>query len=151
MSQVEMVARTRVVVPGPPSEAFRLFTEGIGTWWKRGTQFWVDPERGRAMRFESRPGGRLIEVYDERNGEGLELGRITAWEPPHHLALTWRIPTWPDHEVSDIDVRFVVVEQGTEVTVLHDFTRAPSAPTRSRIYGDGWKVLLDLLAAHARA
>ncbi|MBA2634825.1 MAG: hypothetical protein H0U86_17825 [Chloroflexi bacterium] len=30
--------------------------------------------------------GRLLEVYDRDTGEGLELARITAWEPGRHLA-----------------------------------------------------------------
>jgi uncharacterized glyoxalase superfamily protein PhnB len=63
------------------------------------------------MRCESGVGGRLLEVYDEATGEGLELGRITVWDPGQLLA--WH------SSVDDVEttVRFVAVESGTRVVV----------------------------------
>jgi uncharacterized glyoxalase superfamily protein PhnB len=61
------------------------------------------------MRCEPGVGGRILEVYDADSGEGLELARITAWEPGRHVA-------W-DSSLDDvsIDVRFESNGTGTVV------------------------------------
>lgn len=37
---------TEVTVDPSTEEAFRIFTEEIGLWWRRGTPYWNDAERG---------------------------------------------------------------------------------------------------------
>ena len=63
------------------------------------------------MRCEPGVGGRLLEVYDANSGKGLELARITRWEPPKRLG--WR-SSIDDVEVS---VTFEPVDAGTRVAV----------------------------------
>jgi hypothetical protein len=54
-------------------------------------------------------GGRILEVYDTESGEGLELARITAWEPGRRVA--WRSSL----DDVTIDVRFDPTSSGTLV------------------------------------
>jgi uncharacterized glyoxalase superfamily protein PhnB len=61
------------------------------------------------MRCEHGVGGRILEVYDAETGEGLELARITVWEPGERLA--WKSSL---DDVS-IDVRFEPTTAGTRV------------------------------------
>lgn len=61
------------------------------------------------MRCEPGIGGRLPEIYDAATGKGLELARITVWEPGRHLA--WRSSL----DDVTIDVRFRPTAEGTIV------------------------------------
>jgi uncharacterized glyoxalase superfamily protein PhnB len=100
-----------VSVSVDPATAFTAFTAEIDLWWVRGPINYFDSGRAVGMRCEPGVGGRLLEVYDEDSGEGLELARITAWEPGRRLAWT--------SSVDDVrtEVRFRPDGQGTEVTV----------------------------------
>jgi hypothetical protein len=76
--------RTRtsmVEVPADPRTAFTVFTDELDLWWVRGPINAYDSGRLVEMRCEPGVGGRILEVYDAESGEGLELARITAWEP----------------------------------------------------------------------
>jgi hypothetical protein len=61
------------------------------------------------MRCERGVGGRILEVYDTESGEGLELARITVWEPGTRLAWKSSLDDVP------IDVRFDPTSMGTIV------------------------------------
>jgi hypothetical protein len=66
--------------------AFTAFTDELDLWWVRGPINAYDSGRLVEMRCEPGVGGRILEVYDRESGEGLELARITAWEPGARLA-----------------------------------------------------------------
>jgi uncharacterized glyoxalase superfamily protein PhnB len=100
-----------VWVAADPATAFTAFTEELDLWWVRGPINYFDAARAVGMRCEPGVGGRLVEVHDEETGEGLELGRITAWEPPGRLA--WKSSV----DDVEIDVRFAPAAAGTQVTV----------------------------------
>jgi len=103
-------SRTSMVeVRVDPSTAFTAFTDELDLWWVRGPINNYGAGKLVAMRCEPGVGGRLLEVYDEDSGEGLELARITAWEPGKHLA--WQ------SSLDDvrIDVRFEPSANGTIV------------------------------------
>jgi uncharacterized glyoxalase superfamily protein PhnB len=63
------------------------------------------------MRIESGVGGRVLEIYDDGQGDALELGRITVWEPGVQLAYRSLL------DDTEVDVRFDAVEDGTQVRV----------------------------------
>ena len=75
-----------VEVPTDPMTAFTAFTDELDLWWVRGPINAYDSGRLVEMRCEEGVGGRILEVYDRVTGEGLELARITAWEPGKRLA-----------------------------------------------------------------
>jgi uncharacterized glyoxalase superfamily protein PhnB len=100
---------SEVEVGVDPLTAFSVFTDELDLWWVRGPINNHGAGKLVAMRCEPGVGGRLLEIYDRDSGEGLELARITAWEPGKHLA-------W--HSALDdvvIDVRFDPTNLGTKV------------------------------------
>jgi hypothetical protein len=81
-------ARAEIVVDATPEQAFSIFTDEIGLWWRRHTPYWNDAERGLYVRIEPGVGGRFLEVYDPDTESGFEAGRVTAWEPGARLGFT---------------------------------------------------------------
>ncbi|HEY6836935.1 MAG TPA: hypothetical protein VI142_10880 [Gaiellaceae bacterium] len=102
-------ARSTVEVAVDPLTAFTAFTDELDLWWVRGPINAYDSGRLVEMRCEHGVGGRILEVYDAESGDGLELARITVWEPGERLS--WHSSL---DDVS-IDVRFEPTEAGTRV------------------------------------
>jgi uncharacterized glyoxalase superfamily protein PhnB len=98
-----------VEVAADPMSAFTAFTDELDLWWVRGPINAYDSGRLVEMRCEPGVGGRIMEVYDAESGEGLELARITTWEPGRRL--TWKSSL----DDVTIDVRFDPSATGTIV------------------------------------
>jgi uncharacterized glyoxalase superfamily protein PhnB len=115
----EKSASAAVKVAVEPMTAFTAFTDEIDSWWVRGPINFFDSGRAVAMRIEPGVGGRVLEVYD---GDALELGQITVWEPGARLAYRSLV------DDTEVDVRFEAADGGTEVrvtqTLLPDGERA---------------------------
>jgi uncharacterized glyoxalase superfamily protein PhnB len=103
---------SQVEVAADPKTAFSAFTEEMNLWWVRGPINFFDSSRAVAVVCEPGVGGRIIEVYDEATGEGLELARISAWHPGERLA--WRSSV----DDVEVEVRFEPTAAGTLVSVL---------------------------------
>jgi len=101
-----------------PATAFALFTAEMGAWYRSGRWSWNDPERAVGIRLEPGVGGRWIEVWDERTGEGYELGRVLVWEPGERLVVTYRNVHMPP-DPTEVEVRFEPVAHGTRVMLEH--------------------------------
>lgn len=143
------VATAEIVVNATPEDAFALFTGEIGLWWKTGTPYWNDPERGQAVRIEPGAGGRFLEIYDLDTGEGFEVGRVTAWEPGERLVFTWTQLDWPPDVSSTVVVTFTPTGAGTHVRLEHrDFDRVPDAVAFAGRYSAGWQEVLGWYAEH---
>lgn len=114
-------ARVTVGVAVPPAEAFRVFTEEVDLWWRRGRRFRNAPGDAGIVAIEPRLGGRLFESFDTDGGERVvEMGRVLAWEPPHRLLLRWRAVNFAPHEHTEVEVLFEPgASGGTRVTVTH--------------------------------
>ncbi len=98
-----------VEVAADPMAAFTVFTDELDLWWVRGPINAYDSGKLVEMRCEPGVGGRILEVYDAESGEGLELARITAWEPGRRLA--WKSSL----DDVTIDVLFEPSSSGTIV------------------------------------
>ena len=146
-------ATAAVVVDASPDEAFHAFTAEIGLWWRRGTPYWNDVERGLSIRIEPGVGGRFIEVYDLDTGEGLEVGRVTAWEPGQRLAMTWAQTGWPEGTSTDLEVTFEPEGAQTRVTLRQTgFERlGPPGEEYRAGYSMGWKEVLGWFAEQINA
>ena len=94
-----------------PATAFKVFTEELDCWWIQGPINFFDSARAYGKTMEPRVGGRIVEVYDQQTGEGLELGRITVWEPGKRVGWTSSL------DDVEIDVRFEKSSGGTSVSV----------------------------------
>jgi hypothetical protein len=105
--------RLSISVAVDPHAAFEVFTEEIDAWYRRGPHNFADPERAVGIRFEPGVGGRLIEVYDARTGDGHEIGEIVVWEPGSRLMFV-------DNRKTEVDVRFEPDgDNATRVTLEH--------------------------------
>ncbi|MEV7289256.1 SRPBCC family protein [Streptomyces sp. NPDC093252] len=120
-SQAIPDVRKSVVVPVPPADAFRAFTERLADWWPPSHVLLTTPRTGLAM--EPRAGGRYYEWDAE--GQEVDWGRVLTWEPPHRLLLTWRVdgsfrPLPDDEGASEIEVLFTPEPGGgTRVELAH--------------------------------
>jgi uncharacterized protein YndB with AHSA1/START domain len=78
---------TSAEVQAPIEHAFRVFTEGIGTWWHPDHHI-IEADLAE-MVFEPRVGGHII----DRGTDGSECrwSRVLAYEPPHRTVFSWDI------------------------------------------------------------
>lgn len=145
MTSAVMVA---LRIAAPPERVFAAFTEEIGVWWRPNALFAFTPRPPGKLAFEPGIGGRFTETL--ANGKVFEIGRITVWSPPTHLAFTWRQATFPLDCVTDVDVRFEPADGGTRVTVTHrGWDRVPDDNAAKHRFPE--PVLLKHCAEHWRA
>ncbi len=112
-------AQVSVLVRVPPAEAFRVFTEEIDVWWRRGVRYRIGKDRS-VVHLEPKLGGRLFESFHTAAGEKVkETGRVTCFEPPSRLVLTWRAVNFAPDEQTEVEVLFEPSASGTLVTVCH--------------------------------
>ncbi len=143
--------RKTCTVPLPPEQAFDLFTARMGEWWPVETHsISADDGAVRALRFEGRSGGRVVEVTTD--GREYRWADVLAWNPPRRFVLSWH-PTVEPVAASRLEVTFRAVDGGTEVLLIHSLWEEfgeDGGPLRDR-YDTGWDVVLDRLEEHAKA
>ncbi|VTZ22707.1 ATPase [Methylocella tundrae] len=104
-------------VKATPQEAFGIFTQEIGAWWRPNALFQLTPHGDGKLRFDPGEGGRLLTTLP--NGEEFEIGRITVWLPGEQLAFTWRQASFASGQLTQVEVRFEAVSEETRITVEH--------------------------------
>lgn len=146
-------------IAAKPERVFAAFTSEIAAWWRPNALFQFTPRAPGVLAFEPGVGGRFTETLAD--GRVFEIGRITVWSPPAHLAFSWRQASFAPDVVTEVDVRFEAVGAGeTRVTVEHRGWDAvpqdnaarhgfPEGPFLQRT-GEWWMVLLRALSAQAR-
>ena len=137
--------RRAVTVERPLEDAFRVFTEGLGTWWPVATHS-IAKDAVETVVMESRAGGRLY----ERTADGAEnvWGRMLVWEPPRRVAFEWHITGTP----TEVEVRFTPEGDRTRVDLEHrGFERLEDGAARRESYNNGWVTVLERYAAEAAA
>jgi hypothetical protein len=113
-------ARVAVLVAVPPEVAFRVFTEEIDQWWRRGLKYRVSGKERGILRLEPGVGGRLFEEIASKAGSHVvETGRVTEWNPPARFVLEWRNVNFSATEKTFVEVAFDESPSGTRVTVTH--------------------------------
>ncbi len=127
-------------VRASPERAFEVFTQDIARWWAPNPAFRTTPSRPGALDFEG--GTRLIETLSD--GKIFEIGRVTAWEPPHRLAFTWRQASFPPDLITSVEVTFEAVGDQTRVSVIHTGFDTVPAQNAAR-HGMSDAVLLGFL------
>lgn len=142
-------------VKATPAEAFDVFTQEIGAWWRPSELFQLTPRGDGVLRFDAQE--RLVTTLP--SGKEFEIGRVTAWAPGERLAFTWRQASFAPDQVTHVDVRFEPVGTETRVTVEHRGWDAipqdhvarhgfPLGATQMRL-AEHWRTLLAALAATA--
>jgi uncharacterized protein YndB with AHSA1/START domain len=146
---------TGITVQAPIERAFKVFTEGFDTWWPRGHHIGA-ADMAEAV-IEPRQDGRWFERGVD--GSECEWGRVLAWDPPHHVALSWHLDGNfeynPDPDsASRVDVRFFAESEGaTRVEIEHselDRHGDTWEQLRAGISAEGgWSSLIQMFAAAA--
>jgi uncharacterized protein YndB with AHSA1/START domain len=155
-------ARVSVLVAVPPEVAFRVFTEEIDQWWRRGLKYRVSGKGRGIMRLEHGVGGRLFEEIESKGGARVvETGRVTEWSPPSRFVLEWRNVSFSATEATRVEVAFAESPSGTLVTVTHSGWSAIRAdhparhglevPAFIRMNGMWWGEMLTSFREHAEA
>jgi uncharacterized protein YndB with AHSA1/START domain len=136
----ETSVTTQTVVDAPIDHAFRVFTDGIGSWWDPGHHI-LEAELAE-MVFEPRVGGHII----DRGTDGSECrwARVLAYEPPHRVCfswdinLRWELETDPA-KASEIEVAFTEDGPGrTRVVLTHRHLDR---------HGEGWEAMRDAVGS----
>jgi len=108
-----------VTVGVEPDVAFEVFTQEIDLWWRKGVRYRVGARRPSVICLEPGVGGRVLEQYEAEDGARVhESVRITAWEPPGHLAFEWRGVNFEPGEVTLVEITFTATESGSTRVVL---------------------------------
>ncbi len=105
----ERSAEAEVEVGVDPAEAFRVFTEEIGSWWVAGPINFFDAARATGMAVEATVGGRVLELYGDE--PPLVIATITAWEPGSRLVYRGVV------DDTETIVTFSAIKNGTCVRV----------------------------------
>ena len=153
-------ARVSVVVRVPPDFAFRMFTEQIDQWWRRGLQYRVAGNNRGFIHLEPHVGGRLFESFEVGNETKIfETGKVTAWEPSSRLAFEWRAANFAPTENTLVEVTFEACASGTLVVVTHrgwsevrsdhPARHGQSVPVFLRMMGMWWGDLMIALRQYA--
>jgi uncharacterized protein YndB with AHSA1/START domain len=106
-----------VRVDASPERAFAVFTGEIDRWWRPNGLFRFSAGRSGRLAFHPGPSGRLVETYDD--GSSFVIGEVRTWDPPHHLAVSWRHASFAPDQDTELHVRFEPVGSQTRVTVEH--------------------------------
>lgn len=129
-----------VQVDLPPEAAFRLFTEGIASWWPLRSHS-VGEEKAVSCTLEGQIGGRIYETM--KDGRQEEWGEVTIWEPPARVAFTWHPGGDPDR-ATQVEVSFRPAGTGTQVDLTHrNWEVLGDRANRVRqSYEGGWEIVL---------
>lgn len=147
--------RKQIRVRATAARAFKVFTDGIDTWWPKTHHIGTSPLTRGAI--EPVVGGRCYTEHED--GSEVQWGKVLAWEPPDRFLFAWMVTTeWkpePDlNKSSEVEVRFTQSPDGTTLIELEhrNFDRhGVTAPIMRQHVGDpnGWNGLLELYRAAA--
>jgi uncharacterized protein YndB with AHSA1/START domain len=152
---LDVPVRKSITVKAGAERAFRVFTEGVDTWWPREHHIGKSPMKKAVI--EPRAGGRC---YSEQiDNTECDWGRVLVWEPPRRVVMAWQISTeWqyqPDlAKSSEVEIRFTPQSDGsTRVDLEHrNFNRHGAGVERMRTAVDGpggWGSTLELFKTAA--
>jgi len=154
VSSVEPV-RKSIRVRANSARAFKVFTEGIDSWWPRTHHIGSSPMTKAVI--EPRLGGRCYS--EQADGTECPWGEVTAWEPPARFVMAWRVsPTWKYEtelaQCSEVEVRFTAAPDGSTLVELEhrNFERhgAGFSGMRSQVDSPGgWTTIIALFAEQA--
>jgi hypothetical protein len=141
------VVRKAVTVPLSQEAAFRLFTDGIGTWWPGATH---SVAGSSAVQVEM--GGGVGGSISEGTAEGTEVwGTITAWNPPVSFSTTWH-PGDDAELATQLSLRFVAEGPNTtRVELEHRGWEVHGAAAADRVtgYDTGWDTVMGKFVERA--
>ena len=139
MDSIQAITK-QITVNRPPEEAFKIWVEGLGSWWPfKGHS--IGEERVVGAVFEPKAGGRVYEVWDD--GQEKDWADVIEYDPPHRFVLAWR-PTPNRPAPTEVEVRFVADGTGTRLELEHRGWERLGAEGRELRdnYDGGWPTTL---------
>ncbi|HEX2294744.1 MAG TPA: SRPBCC family protein [Actinomycetota bacterium] len=130
-----------VRVAAPVERAWKVFTDGIDSWWPVATHS-VAPDRVAEIVFEPGLGGRILER--RRDGDECVWGEVDVYEPPHRVRFSWH-PNEERPAATEVEVTFAAVAGGTLVRLEHRGWERLGAIEGAESRGDydtGWDLVL---------
>jgi uncharacterized protein YndB with AHSA1/START domain len=137
--------------------AFRAFTERMSAWWP--PEHHINAAPMAAAILEPRVGGRWYELGTD--GSQCEWGVVLAWDPPHHVAVSWHLDgdfryDPATERSSRVDVRFRALDPETTRVELEHSGLDHHGPSWRRLRDgiaspDGWPLHLRRFARAAQA
>jgi uncharacterized protein YndB with AHSA1/START domain len=144
-----------VTVRATAREAFRLFTEGMGSWWPLETHSvaadtYEGKVRAETVVFEPRAGGRIYERI--AGGRDADWGVVLVWDPPSRVVFSWK-PNLSAAPPTEVDVRFTPDGRATRVDLEHrGWERlGEHAIEKRRGYQTGWPGVLNRFVERAES
>ncbi len=136
--------RASITVNRTAEDAFRIFTEELGTWWPF-AGYSIGEQKVATAIVEARAGGRVFERWHD--GTECEWATIIAWDPPKRFVMDWN-PNPERTITTEVEVRFIARGDATDVEVEHRAWErlADVAPGLRDGYAKGWPFVLDLYA-----
>jgi len=152
IEKVEPVTK-QIVIEAPQERVFRIFTDGIDSWWPRQHHVGASP-MARCV-IEPAVGGRWYAVCVD--GTECDTGKVLEWDPPSRVVLAWQLTAeWKfDPEfVTEVEVTFTAEGPGTTRVQLEHRNLARfgviAPQLRQSIDApDGWELILSRFAAVA--
>ena len=141
-----------IIVEAPSEKAFRVFTAGFDTWWPRTHHIASVPMKEAVI--EQKLGGRWYEKGED--GSECDWGKVIAWEPPKHFAVTWQLThdyQYDPHLITEVHVTFESLDaHRTRVVFEHKYLDRygdKMESVRNNIGNEesGWGRLLGVYAA----
>lgn len=143
---IEPIDRS-ITVRRAPSEAFRLFTTEMESWWPLDTHGLADHDAGEKTErlvLEEREGGRIYEVLS--TGVEAEWGVVTTWDPPNRVVFDWN-PSFEQRPYTEVEVTFSATDDGRcDVRLIHrhwDQLGDEAGRDLRADYGPGWTYVFD--------
>ncbi len=103
MSETRTSLETKIELALPPKAAFETLTHELEL-----------ALADLGMTFEGGKNGVL-----RTRTESAEIGRVVEWEPGRRVRLEWHSAPWKPGEVTEVELRFLPTESGTEVILEH--------------------------------
>ncbi len=140
-----------ITVRCPVDHAFRVFTEGMGSWWplaefsRAADEHADEGVTATGIRFEGRVGGGIIEMMSD--GTEAPWGEVLAWDPPARVMFTWKPHARPTPP-TEVEVRFMPDGDATRVELEHrGWERLGNdGPVGRRQYDQGWPFVIGRFA-----
>jgi uncharacterized protein YndB with AHSA1/START domain len=144
----ETAVRKTLNVRCSTEDAFRVFTEEVGTWWPFQKVHSVAEGDVETVILESGVGGRFYERT--KNGDEHLWGTVLIWDPPHRLAYSWH-PGRGEETSQQVEITFTSVGAGTRVELVHTGWERLGDRIAETIasYDTGWDTVLGRFAEAA--
>jgi uncharacterized protein YndB with AHSA1/START domain len=129
-----MTIHKSIFIARPQALCFKAFCEDMPKWWPGGFG-----GKDSIPRLECKIGGRFYEKNSE--GKEIEIGRVTAYQPPSIVAFSWRAPSWNVN--TTVEVRFSAEGDGTRIELEHSgWEQDEKTRDGRKNYDEGWDFVL---------